>query len=137
MTRQRQRLVSALCIVALLLATAAGSVPARAQCATVLVTNQSPCGVNLCLYDLITLNVTCMTFGANTANVPWTLPASFVIGGVLTPAGNMYPFGPQPPTPACTPCITMTNVDTCCARVCFNKLTCKIGILPCAHPCNL
>lgn len=136
MTATRQRsgspfLVAALVLLGMLFSAGV----ARTQCPGVKVSNQTPCTITLCLYDASGV-VVCQVLPPLTPNIPFAFPAGFVLTGVQTASGNQYPFPPQPPVPACTPCINMAPLGAvCCAVVCFDSLQCRLRLQPCAAPC--
>ncbi|MBS1913903.1 MAG: hypothetical protein JST22_18080 [Bacteroidetes bacterium] len=103
-----------------------------AQCPGVTVTNQTSCPVRLCLVDPAGV-VICQAIPAASSGVAFPLPAAFVINGVESVNGDLYVLPAQPPTPALSPCIQVSQ--GCCGRVCYDATACHVRIGRCGPPC--
>ena len=102
---------------------------ASAQCSPVTVTNNTGVQLKLKMYDNTSGDSATIAAPPGVSMWGTILPS---LTGVVSAAGTRYPFAP------CTPCITIPAsfpAPAQCATVCYNPMTCQIGIIPCAAPC--
>ena len=98
---------------------------AHAQCASITVTNNLPCDLELCLYSTNVVVPLCFNIPANSVTVI-NLPATFNVAGVVSAGGNRYGFPAV--TGGCTRCFIQRSACVCCGEVCFDRANCTISI---------